>query len=252
MIVQIYEIQTPYEAERCIEAGVDHIGSVILSQTNWRKPEIRDVILAGNGTKLRNSIIPLFQDMDIIFKALDYYKPDYIHFCERLVNSHGQYNLEGFIRIQEKIKETFPDIGIIRSIHIPADDAIPGFPTLVIAKYLEKTSDLFLTDTWLGKEQIEGFIGITGRRCNAVMAKEMVQQSKIPIILAGGLSPDNVYDAIMDIHSGGADSCTLTNETDKEGNPIRFKKDFLKVKQFVSEVRRAEKDLLKIKKDSPA
>ena len=32
MIIQIYEIQTPSEAERCIELGVDHIGSVILSE----------------------------------------------------------------------------------------------------------------------------------------------------------------------------------------------------------------------------
>jgi len=30
MIVQIYEIQTPSEAEAMIHLGVDHIGSVIL------------------------------------------------------------------------------------------------------------------------------------------------------------------------------------------------------------------------------
>ena len=32
MITQIYEIQTPQEAEKCIELGVDQIGSVLLSQ----------------------------------------------------------------------------------------------------------------------------------------------------------------------------------------------------------------------------
>jgi phosphoribosylanthranilate isomerase len=36
MIVQIYEIQDPWQAERCIELGVDHIGSVLLSQNQWR------------------------------------------------------------------------------------------------------------------------------------------------------------------------------------------------------------------------
>jgi phosphoribosylanthranilate isomerase len=38
----------------------------------------------------------------------------------------------------------------------------------------------------------------------------------------------------------GADSCTQTNAKDKNGNPVRFKKDFRKVEAFVNEVRRAE------------
>ena len=37
MITQIYEIQTPQEAEKCIELGVDQIGSVLLSQGDWRE-----------------------------------------------------------------------------------------------------------------------------------------------------------------------------------------------------------------------
>jgi phosphoribosylanthranilate isomerase len=43
MIVQIYEIQTPQEAEKCIALGVDHIGSVILSQDGWRVRVLREV-----------------------------------------------------------------------------------------------------------------------------------------------------------------------------------------------------------------
>jgi len=38
MIIQIYEIQTPHEAEKCIELGVDHIGSVVLILDEWRIP----------------------------------------------------------------------------------------------------------------------------------------------------------------------------------------------------------------------
>ncbi len=42
MITQIYEIQTPKEAAQCIELGVDHIGSVLLSQEEWKQPLIKD------------------------------------------------------------------------------------------------------------------------------------------------------------------------------------------------------------------
>jgi phosphoribosylanthranilate isomerase len=39
------------------------------------------------------------------------------------------------------------------------------------------------------------------------------------------------------------DSCTRTNILDKTGKPIRFKKDLVKVKLLVEQVRAAEKSL---------
>ena len=41
IIVQIYEIQEPREAECLLELGVDHIGSVILSEEAWNRPPSR-------------------------------------------------------------------------------------------------------------------------------------------------------------------------------------------------------------------
>ena len=41
MLVQIYEIQEPRDAERLIEMGVDRIGSVILSPEQWKVPVLR-------------------------------------------------------------------------------------------------------------------------------------------------------------------------------------------------------------------
>ncbi|MFC1867143.1 hypothetical protein ACFL0H_03310 [Thermodesulfobacteriota bacterium] len=244
MIAQIYEINSPKKAERCIEAGVDHIGSVLLSEADWRQPELRETILVSNGTCVKNSIIPLFQDMEALCRLLDYYMPDFIHFCDSLTDDHGVViDAERFIRIQSGIKEKFPEVGVIRSIPIPAKGTVLEFPTLKIASKLEPVSDIFLTDTWLGKEPVEGFIGITGKRCSARIARDLVVQSKIPVILAGGLSPENVYSALMEACPAGADSCTRTNRVDKEGKPIRFQKDFVRVKRFVEEVRRAEEEI---------
>ncbi|MBW1829917.1 MAG: hypothetical protein JRI74_10915 [Deltaproteobacteria bacterium] len=60
MIVQIYEIQDPHEAEKCIEAGVDHIGSILLSGDTWRDPSLKEVFQITKGTVAKNSLIPLF------------------------------------------------------------------------------------------------------------------------------------------------------------------------------------------------
>ncbi len=243
MIVQIYEIQTPEEAEKCIELGVDHVGSVLLSEEGWRKPELRETIRVSEGTHVKNSVITLFRKVDTLCRVLDYYRPHFIHFCESLVDSNGlEINLDQFISLQSRIKERYPEVGVIRSLPLPRRRLGLNFSFLHMAKELGPVSDIFLTDTWLEEEPVEGFIGITGKTCDWKMARELVLQSKIPVMLAGGLSPENVYEAMMEASPAGADSCTQTNKLDKNGNPVRFKKDFVKVKQFVDEVRRAEKE----------
>ena len=243
MITQIYEIQSPEEAEKCIEIGVDHVGSVILHQDEWRYQQIRDLVRLSSGTEVKNSLITLFRDADTLYRCIDYYRPDYIHFCESLTDEQGRKaNLKVLIDYQREMKKRFPEIGIMRSIPIPRNRIQDGFPTLEIARELVDVSDIFLTDTWLEEEPVEGYIGITGKTCDRDMAKELVSAIDIPVILAGGLSPENVFEAITEARSAGADSCTGTNMRDEKGNPLRFKKDFARVKEFVSEIRRASEE----------
>ena len=72
------------------------------------------------------------------------------------------------------------------------------------------------------------------------MAAMLVASSRIPVILAGGISPENVLDGILRVHPAGVDSCTGTNVRDASGGPVRFKKDLDRVKRFIEEVRRAD------------
>jgi len=223
---------------------------VILSQDEWRVPLLRETVRLSRGSDARSSLIPLFHDRDTVYRALDYYQPDFIHFCDSLTDSEGTpKNLDGFIRFQTELKDRFPEVKIVRSIPVPKKGDAPDFPSLEIAKALHATSDLFLTDTWLGKAPVEGYIGITGETADMELAGALVRQSDIPVILAGGLSPGNVCDAILAVRPAGADSCTQTNQLAEESNPIRFKKDFDKVRGFVEQVRRAEMELREEKEE---
>ena len=241
MIVQIYEIQTPREAEECIEAGVDHLGSVILNQDEWCLPLLRETVRLTGGSKHKSSMIPLFRDLDTIYRVLDYYQPDYIHFCDALTDVDGKITgLERRVEFQEAVKGKFPEIGIIRTIPIPRTGEAPDFPSLQIAEAFEPLSDVFLTDTWREDAPVEGFIGITGETVDREIARDLIHQSTLPVILAGGLSPENVRDTLTSVRAAGADSCTLTNRVDHQGTPIRFEKDFGKVGAFVRAVREVE------------
>lgn len=245
MIVQIYEIQTHQEAEKCIKLGVNHIGSVLLSEEEWKQPAIKDVIHATNGTQAKNSLIPLFNTKEILYEVIEYYQPHFLHFCEGLTDDLGnRIELASIIQLQFDLKEKFPEIELIRSIPIPQNGKVPAnYPTLEIAQELEAVSDWFLIDTWLGKEPVDGFIGITGISTDRELSKKLVLQSNIPVILAGGLGPDNVFDAILEVVPAGVDSCTRTNRIEAEGKPVRFEKDFSNVEKFMNEVRKGENNL---------
>ncbi len=252
IIVQIYEIQDAKEAENLMEIGVDRIGSVIVSAVDWKKTGIRETVdLVGKSGRC-SSLILLFNDPEVVFRALDYYQPHIVHFCEVLRHTNGvpEESCHRLLQLQSNIKDRYSQIGIMRSIPISTPDAETPFPYLETARLFEPVSDFFLTDTVLpgadllagNNQPVQGFVGITGKPCNWQSARRLVQASRIPVILAGGLSPANVADGIRQVTPAGVDSCTLTNTCDDQGNPIRFQKDFKKVAQFVKAVRQVQKE----------
>ncbi|MBU1169878.1 MAG: hypothetical protein KKD44_09990 [Proteobacteria bacterium] len=249
--VQIYEIQEPEEAEALLDLGVHCIGSVLVSAEDWKIPAIRKVIDCVKRRSGQSSLIPLFSEQDQIFRAIDWYQPDVIHLCENLTITQGDI-LGDLIRLQEAVKKNYPNLKIMRSIPIGETGKANRVPTLDLARRFEPVSDLFLTDTLIvsqggtDKEQpVHGFVGITGQTCDWGMARKLVEQSRLPVILAGGLSPGNVFEAAVTTLPAGVDSCTQTNQVDQTGKPIRFKKDLEKVKTFVKEALRAEMTMLK-------
>ncbi|MCK9393024.1 MAG: hypothetical protein M0Q01_15825 [Syntrophales bacterium] len=263
IIVQIYEVQDPGEAEQLIELGVDHIGSVILDREKWCDPAIRDVVRLTAGTSAKSSLIPLFTAEDEVLRVLDYYEPDIIHFCENIpLRTDAKFSrtrwIEELYKLQVVVKEKFPKTAIIRSVPIPSPrpGMSPGLQSALrdgiaaLVELFSPVSDFFMTDTVLGAsdgdgsdalQPVTGFVGITGATCDWELAAWLVQTSPLPVILAGGLGPENVAEAISRTLPAGVDSCTRTNALDPQGLPVRFRKDFKRVQRLIAETRRAEK-----------
>ncbi len=255
LIVQIYEIQTPEEAEKMAAIGVDHIGSVVVSESDWRSAQLKDTVRAVQAAGARSSLFALFSTLETILQTLDYYRPDIIHFCQTLTDIGGLSAAVGrYVGLQQEVKKRFPDIEVMRTIPIGVDGRSDQVPTLELAEIFEPASDLFLTDTLVTdttdtnpsvdrQQPVAGFVGITGRCCDWQMARRLVEASRIPVILAGGIGPDNVARAIEAVRPAGVDSCTGTNAVGADGQAIRFQKDPQKVRKMVQIVQSIQPEL---------
>ncbi|MDY6905619.1 MAG: hypothetical protein SWH61_13155 [Thermodesulfobacteriota bacterium] len=251
MLIQIYEIQTPREADALVALGVDHIGSVVLSMDEWKIPQLADTVRVVQESGAKSSMIPLFSDADTISRMIDYYKPDIVHFCEDISGRTGGPDVATRVAaIQERVKARFPEIDLMRSMPVAqaADDGdgttqMGGMQSLL--SLFEPVSEWFLTDTVMTApdQPVTGFVGITGETCDWDVVAQLIRATTVPVILAGGISPENVYEGIVHTRPAGVDSCTRTNAVDGRGEVIRFQKDMAKVAHLVEEVRRAQHDL---------
>ena len=231
-----------------VELGVDHVGSVILEETQWKSDRIKATVELVQSAGRKSSLIPLMRSTDAISRLIDYYQADIIHFCEAIPrNQSAEIAVEDVIERQSTIRERFPEVELMRSIPIGCNGQGDIIPSLHIAAELESLSDWFLTDTLLGsandhsntQQPVQGFVGITGQTCDWTVAAQLVEQSSIPVILAGGIGPHNVESAIVQVRPSGVDSCTLTNAIGPQGAPERFHKDHEKVAALVQKARQA-------------
>ncbi len=87
----------------------------------------------------------------------------------------------------KKIKESLPYIKLIRLIHILRDgDIITDYKSM-------KYADAYLLDSFNLKTNQVGGTGLTH---NWNSSKNLIQELNKPVILAGGLNPYNIVDAI--------------------------------------------------------
>ena len=141
--------------------------------------------------------------------------------CRR-IQLHGDITA-GEVRL---LKNSDPGLFLIKSLVVrPGNiDELAG-----IAGDFGPLVDSFITDTWDPKT---GASGATGKTHNWDASRRIVESAARPVILAGGLTPDNVGRAIMQVRPAGVDAHTGVEGADGMKDPVR-------VRAFVEEARRA-------------
>ena len=204
MITQIYTIQTPEEALAMIAAGVDHIGT---TPTSCGLPgeisfDTCKAIFEAVGDKAVKSALTVADDEQEIIDMITTLRPDIVHIC-----GSRYYATPEFVK---KAKELVPGIRVMQAIPVSGPESVE------MAKKYAEFCDLLILDT--NSENVPG-IGAAGETHDWNLDKAIVDAVDIPIIIAGGLDPDNVADAIRFVKPGGVDSCTRTNLPKRPGEP---------------------------------
>ena len=221
MITQIYTIQTPEEALAMIAAGVDHIGT---TPTSCGLPgeisfDTCKAIFEAVGDKAVKSALTVADDEQEIIDMITTLRPDIVHIC-----GSRYYATPEFVK---KAKELVPGIRVMQAIPMSGHEAVD-----VALKYGEFCDILILDPV---SPDIDG-IGAAGITHDWNDSKAICEKSKAPVILAGGLGPDNVAEAIRFVKPWGVDSLTKTNKFAADGT---FVKDLDKVAAFVKAAKNA-------------
>jgi phosphoribosylanthranilate isomerase len=120
------------------------------------------------------------------------------------------------------VKETLPYCKIIKAVHI-----INESEAVELMHDFETVSDALLLDSRTADR-----LGGTGMVHDWNISKKIVSLSQVPVILAGGLTNTNVFDAVVKTRPFGVDV--------NSGVEVTGWKNYEKIKQFITEACRAE------------
>ena len=212
MIVQVYEVADPHEARLMADAGVDHVG-VLVGQGAYPREidhdQAREIFRALPG-QTRGVALILSSDTLDILETVEAVQPDVLH----LGTLPESLSPEAILQI----RAACPGVEIMRSIPVQDESA------LLAASRFAGVSDYLLLDSHVpGDTQV----GATGTTHDWGISRAIVLRERIPVLLAGGLGPDNVARAIEAVGPAGVDSKT---GTDRAGT---HRKDVRKVREFV-------------------
>jgi phosphoribosylanthranilate isomerase len=230
MIVQIYSLTHAEDVRALVEIGVDHVGLVPGTQGLPNEVDEDDAraLFALLPSTVRGSALTISTDLDAIVEMATRVSPSIVHICsETDALSEDQ---------QQKLRQLLPDGALImKSIEVGGPETADL--SIAAAARFAPVSDFLLIDS--SSPEVPG-IGAAGRVHDWDVSARIVEMVGImvPVILAGGLSPENVADAIRHVRPAGVDSFTRTNNR----HDLRHK-DLARVRDFVSEAHSAAAEL---------
>jgi phosphoribosylanthranilate isomerase len=196
------------------EAGADYLGLVFASSRRQVIPEkAAEVANAIHRIKTPASLVGVFVNSPVqeVNRTADMFNLDWVQLS-------GAETWEYCLGIKKPI---------IKAIHISAGDSVSDVICYLKEGYSVRPKDrlMYLLDT-----HVEGAYGGTGIKFNWRLAEKIA--AEFPVIVAGGLTPENVGQLISTVKPWGVD---VSSGVETSG-----KKDIYKIKEFIRRAKTQE------------
>lgn len=225
MITQLYTMQSASEALACAALGVDHLG---LTPAQGGLPGeipvglVREIVEAV-GDRARCVVLTVSTDPAAIVELVEATRPSILHLCPLREATTPAMVAD----LRRRLRSWFPGLPIMQAVSVTGPESVAE------AIAYGRVADYLILDTQA--PDIAG-IGASGATHDWAVSREIVRSVRVPVILAGGLSPENVGDAVRAVGPWGVDSLTHTNETLPGSG---FRKDLVRARAFVEAARTA-------------
>jgi phosphoribosylanthranilate isomerase len=211
-LVQIYEVTSAAEASALAEIGVNHIG-VLVGKGKFPREQSYNAtrkIFAAVPATAKKLALSLACEIGELAEVVDETRPDVLHLGTRPYALAPSGVAE--------LKRRFPTLKIMRTIPVRDESDV------AVANAYEGIADFLLLDTWKSGEPEIGACGLVH---DWAVSRRIVSETNIPVILAGGIGPENAAEAIRRVRPAGVDSKTKTDL------PGGHAKDLQKVRALV-------------------
>ncbi|MCB2308757.1 phosphoribosylanthranilate isomerase [Clostridium estertheticum] len=228
MKTQIYSLVNYNESVETMNAGADHIGLVPMQSGGvpaHRVPfDVVDRIFTEAKKRgVKCVAIMLNTDPDEMIFIANRVKPDILHIAGMKFTAD--------VAFAERLHKECPGVKLMQAV------LVDGLEAVERAKEYAKFCDYILTDSGLAADT---GIGASGMTHDWNIDAEIVRSVNIPVIIAGGLGPDNVEECIKQVKPYGVDSLTKTSYKYDDGV---MEKDIPKVKEFCERANKIAKEL---------
>ena len=208
-LIQIAGVIDAAEAEMLQQCGVRYLGFPL------RLPVHREDLNEEEAAAIIKSLVPP------VFGVLITYlheASEIAAFCHalgaRIVQLHGDIDRDEL----KRLKAIDPNLTVIKSLVIGMRD---DRALEKIVSELSPFVDAFITDTFDPKT---GASGATGKTHDWRVSRRLVELADRPVILAGGLTPENVKRAILEVRPAGVDSHTGVEDSTGRKSPEKIRK----------------------------
>jgi phosphoribosylanthranilate isomerase len=218
MLTQVYEISTIEEASAISAIGVAHVGVLVGDGRFPRELPISAASDIGAAIVPPSKFSALFLtcDISLIASWARELNPSIVHLgaSAELLSPKDVASL----------KRILPGIVVMRSIPVFGEESV------AIACSYVGIADFLLLDSYRPTDRQIGALGVVH---DWNISRRIVDLARVPVVLAGGLGPDNVAEAIRTVRPAGVDSKT---RTDQDGSHA---KDLDRVRRFYEAARAA-------------